>query len=211
MAIARYLADLAGTLRDTFRLGSRTAGTLLKNATGAMQFRNPADSAWADAQAKRLAVHGTNAANGVFLDVPALGASYTLTLPAALPPSARALAVDSAGAAAYLNPQRVEVLAFTQATASPAAVFTPPANASIDTIEVVMDTAASGGAPTLAVGVTGTPGLYMATGECDLREAAIYEVQSNASAGGAPAAVIATITPSAQTFSGRIFIRWTPA
>lgn len=109
---------------------------------------------------------------------------------------------DSAGGAVG----HVKTASFTQATSSPLTIFTPPANARLSKLVVKVDTAASGGSPTLSIGVSGTVARDMDTTENNLKATGIYEVAPFTDVGSSPAAVIVTIVPDAQTFTGRIWV-----
>lgn len=103
---------------------------------------------------------------------------------------------------------REEALAFTQATGSPATIFTPPANHIIKRVEVHITAAAAGSTPTVKVGTAGTSDLYMLTTEVDLLETGIYIVQPMADAGPTPAAVILTISAAGQSFTGIVYVTY---
>ena len=99
-------------------------------------------------------------------------------------------------------------LSFTQATSSPATIFTPTDNAIITRCVVVTDTAASAGSPTASIGIVGNTARDMATTDINLRaqEVSVYEPYT--AVGTSPAAIILTITPDSQTFGGRCYITY---
>lgn len=213
MAIPEFRALLAGTMRSIFQVGG-PSGVSLKHNAGVLQVRNAADSAHADTTAKSLTVLATNASNGVNLTAPAgLGASVNLVLPNGVGVSGQFLKTDGSGglswAAAQSNADLTEVQAITQASASPVTMFTPPANAILREFWVNVTVAAGGGSPTLSVGVSGTPALYVATGDNDLKSANLYVIPVYASAGASPSPVIITIVVSGQTFSADIYAIYT--
>lgn len=100
---------------------------------------------------------------------------------------------------------RVHQIAFTQATTSPATIFTPENGEIVTEVIVEVTTAAGGGSPTLAIGVSGTTGAYMATTENNLKEVGVYDVEPMVV--NSAAAIIATIVVSAQTFVGKITVK----
>lgn len=208
-----FLSAVLGTMRNLFQIGG-PSGPALKNNAGVLDVRNAADSAWVDLEAKSIKVLGTNGVTGVKLASPSgLGASLTLTLPNSVGGAGQFLQGDGSGglnwAAAQSNADLTDVTAITQASASPLAMFTPPANAIIREIWINVTVAAAGGSPTLSIGVTGTPALYVATGDLDLKSANLYVVPVFASVGASPAQLIATIVASAQTFSADIYVIYT--
>lgn len=213
MATPQFLSALAGTMRSLFQVGG-PSGPALKNNAGVLDVRNAADSAWIDLEAKSIKVLGTNGVTGVKLASPGgLGASLTLTLPNSVGGAGQFLQTDGSGglnwSSAQSNADLTDVTSITQATASPAAMFTPPANAVIREIWINVTIAAAGGSPTLSIGITGTPALYVATSDLDLKAANLYVIPVYVSAGASPAQIIATITPSAQTFSADIYVVYT--
>lgn len=99
---------------------------------------------------------------------------------------------------------RVHQESFTQATSSPITVVTPTNGEIVSRVIVEITAAAAAGSPTIAVGVSGTTGAYMATTENNVKEVGVYEVEPMVSNAAAP--VIVTITPSAQTFTGIVTV-----
>lgn len=213
MATPQFLAALAGTMRSLFQIGG-PGGPALKNNAGVLDVRNAADSAWVDLEAKSIKVLGTNGVTGVKLASPSgLGASLTLTLPNTVGGAGQFIQSDGSGglnwSSAQSNADLTDITSINQGTASPAAMFTPPANAVIREIVVNVTLAAAGGSPTLSIGVAGTPASYVATTDVDLKYADLYVIPVLASVGASPAQIIATIVPSAQTFSVDIYVVYT--
>lgn len=210
----RIFGDVFGTLASYFRIGPIATALRLKNSSGVLDIRNAGDSAWASAGMHTAKIFGTNASNSVSLVAPgSLASAYTLTLPPDDGSTGQVLRTDGSGTLTFVdvvsNSDLVAVEAFTEATSSPLTVFTAPANAIITAVRVVVSVAAGGGSPTISVGFSGTPEAYMATAENDLKNTGVYEVAPQISVGGSPLAVIATITPSSQTFTGAIYIHYT--
>lgn len=178
----RWLSDLAGTALSYFRIGY--AGVRLKNNAGVLEIRNSGDSADANMKAALLQLSGGN------------------------PGAGKILRSDASGNGSWVNPgsvsERVNQEAFTQATTSPLTIFTPDNGEIITRVVVEVSAAAAGGSPTIAIGITGTTGAYMATTENNLKEVGVYEVAPMISNAGV--AVIATIVASAQTFTGTITV-----
>lgn len=175
--------DLVGTIFDYFRVGF--TGPRLKNSSGVLQIRDSGDTADANLKAALLQLSGGSPGLNKVLVSDASGNG-------------------SWGTVASIGSERVNQEAFTQATTSPLAIFTPANGEVITKVVVEVTSAAAGGSPTIAIGITGTTGAYMATTDNNLKEVGVYEVQplvSNAGVG-----VIATIVPSSQTFTGTITV-----
>jgi hypothetical protein len=208
----QYLARLRGTLQNIFRIGN-SSGVSLKNNSGTLQVRNGGDTAHAAAEASSIKLLGSNTSNGVTLTVPnSLGANVTLTLPSDDGASGDVLYTDGSGSLYWAAPGSdaitIAYQEFNQATSSPLTIFTPSANAKILRVRVIVTAAASGGTPTLSIGYSGSTSAYMTTSENDLKTAGEYQIDEVVDVGGSPSAVIATITPSGQTFTGAILIEW---
>lgn len=191
--MANLWQDIRGILGGILGLG--LTGPNLKNSSGVVQVRNNADSGWADIEVEDVLIHSTNGTNKVILSAAAgLAGDVTITLPSTTS------SIPSSTGLHYSK-----VVAFNQATSSPLTLDSaPPANAILEKVRVVVDTAAAGGSPTISVGVSGTPALYSATTDSNLKAVGQYIVDPFVALGGSPAAIIATIVASSQTFVGRI-------
>lgn len=203
--------DLIGTSFNYLRIG--LTGFRLKNNSGVAQIRNAGDSEHADFEALTVAVKETGAAN-LFKFIPStMAGNITLALPPDDGSPGYVLTTDGAGVATW-EPGTAGGLictseAFNQATSSPLAIFTPPANAVIERVTVDVESAAGGGSPTIEVGIAGNTGKYMPTTANNLKEALPYTFHPEYEEDASPDSVIATIVPSAQTFSGFIRIYYT--
>ena len=174
------------------------AGFQLKNAAAVKQVRNAADNDFSDIEVKQTLNHGPNAAFKVILTAPAgLAADQTVTLPlTGTIPSSSGMHIS-------------KIVSFSQASSSPLTLdSTPPANATLDQVRVAVDTAAASGSPTLSIGVSGTPGQYMATTDNNLKEQGQFLTDPFVALGASPAAIIATLAAAGQTFAGRIELRY---
>lgn len=183
---------LGGVLQFTL------SGFRLKNNSGVAQVRNAGDTGWADIEVESVRIHSTNATFAAILEAPSgLAADQTYTLPLAgtTIPSSSGMHVSV-------------ITAFTQASSSPLALGTPPANATLNKVRVAVDTAAAGGSPTISIGITGTTARDMATTENNLKAVGQYVTEPFLALGGSPGAQIATIVASAQTFTGRIELEY---
>jgi hypothetical protein len=182
----RFISDLIGTARDYFRIGF--TGVRLKNVAGALSLRNAADTLDASAVMSDIQLTGgTPLAGKVWAATDGVGNGDWATL------------------ALTSNAERVNSEAFTQVTSTPLTIYTPVGAEIVTMVVVEIPSAASGGAPTLAIGIAGQTGLYMATTEINLKEVGIYVVEPMISNAGGTA-IIATLVPNAQTFSGTITV-----
>lgn len=184
--------NIAGVMADLFGLGGPT-GVKLKNASGTLLVRNAGDSAYA--ATIMSAVKLTAGAASGYVAVSDADGDLVWTAPASF--------------LGGTNAELVQEEAFTQATSSPLTLFTPPANARLTQVGVSVTVAAGGGAPTITIGVSGTPAQYMAAAENSLLAVNEYTKDLWVDVGASPAAVIVTITPAAQTFTGRVWARYT--
>jgi hypothetical protein len=195
--MANVWRDLRGILGNI--LGFGKDGFNLKNASGVAQFRNNADSGWADVEVEDVLIHSSNSAFYAQLQAPAGLASnqtYILPLAGATIPTTTGLHFS-------------KITSFTQATSSPLTLdAAPPANATLAKVRVMVDTAAAGGSPTITVGISGTPARDMAATENNLKAVGQYIVEPMLALGGSPGAQIGTIVVSAQTFIGRIELEY---
>jgi hypothetical protein len=213
--------NLLGTSETTFRVG--LAGPTLKRVSGtALSVRNTADSAYAALQTLKLQTFGDD----LELNSGAAGAGadwlYTLRRPSAgmtgavvlvLPPDlapavGQALSVASvAGGVVSLGYATVPTgtdqvrsctttLAF--GDASPKAMDNIPINAQIINVRVIIDTAFNG-APSLSIGITGTPSKYMPATAVDLTAAAgtIFEYAPGTAPAGGAESIIGTYAAGA--------------
>lgn len=220
MAGPGKFSDILGTLAQKFQIGLK--GPLFKNNVGAVEARNAADDAYAEIRAALFATFGNDfelnsgaAGSGadwkMRLRRPSTGMTHdiTLVLPATDPAPGQALTVASfegdvvtlqwttvAGGSDKLV---VDTTTIAFGDSSPVALFTKPANAIIEKIQVVIDTPYNG-TPSLSVGVSGTTSKYLATTQVDLTAAAgtVFEVTPGKVAGGSEA-LIATLAPGGAT------------
>ena len=195
--MANIWRDIRGILGSIFQLG--IGGPNLKNSSGVIQARNAADSGWADVEVENILLHGSNGTYKVILEAPAgMTGDLTLTLPGTTTtiPSSSGMHVS-------------KITSFTQATSSPLTLdAAPPVNGTLAKVRIMVDAAASGGSPTFAVGVSGTPARDMATTENNLKATDQYLVEPMRALGGSPAAIIGTIVVSGQTFVGRVQLEY---
>jgi hypothetical protein len=204
------LSRLRRTLKTIFGIGTIN----IKDSAGVVQLRNSGDTAFVDVAGNKLRVQGNNATNAVVLNAPnALGGTVTFTFPAAVGSTNQVLAdVGGDGTLGFINVSNNSDLTqaedFTEATTSPLTIFTPPANAIIREVTIVVTVAAAAGNPTVNVGTSGDPDAYMDETEVDLKTTGTYTVYPLIDVGGSPSAVILTIVPDSQTFSGEVYVTY---
>lgn len=207
------LSRLGRTMQSIFRIGSIN----IKDSSGVVQLRNAADDAYADTAVNKLRVQATNATNAVVLTSPAaLGSSVTFTLPGSDGSTGQFLRTNGSGVLSFADGGASAVMiqseAFTEATSSPLSIFTPPANATIMTVYlVILDAAGSASGVSLNLGVSGDTDAYMQNDEIDVTVEATYIVHPLVNVGGTPDPVILTIVPDVQTFSGAVFVEYVNA
>lgn len=177
------------------------AGFKLKNSSGVAQIRDSDDAGFADIEVEDVLIHSANATFYVRLLAPSgLAGNIDVTLP------------STAVIIAPFGVNYSKIVSFTQATSSPLTIdATPPVNGTLVYARLVVDTAAAGGSPTISIGVSGTPARDMATTDNNLKEVGQYLIENFLALGGSPGAIIATIVPSAQTFTGRIELNYRTA
>lgn len=204
--------DLFGTMMSYFKIGG-TSGVRLKNSSGNLLVRNTGDSADAEATVSKLHISGDILE--INSDAAASGADWTMTLerPTSgmtaatrfiLPTSpgtvGQVLASDgntptqtswvSAASTAALTARDTTSLAF--GASSPVTMFTLPANAVIEKVTVIVDTAFNGTAPTVTVGISGTATKYSGASDVDLKTVGQYIVHNSLVSVGTTEALIAT-------------------
>lgn len=227
--MAGRFIDLLGTTFDKLQVGLGATAVAVKQVAGKLRVRNKADSADAPV------VGSVIAASGDFLelneDAAAAGADWKLTLARAaagmtgavtltFPPTAgspaQALTTDGAGNLAWTTIAGGNDKLVTDTTtlgfgsASPLAMFNLPANAVVQSIAIVVDTAFNG-APSLSIGIAGTVSKYFAATSVDLTQPATttFEVEPGLAPVGAIEALIATYAAGAATAgSARLLVAY---
>lgn len=219
--------DLKGTSQASFQIQKN--GPRFSNVTGTLQARNAADNAYADIWGAILKA----ASDSMIINADAAGVgadwAYTIARPTSgmsaalsltLPPSAGSngyvLTTDGSGVLSWSAPSapagvmKVNSTALAFGDASPKALFSLPANAVVDEVKVIVDTAFNG-APTLAIGIVGTTNKYMDTTDVDLTSGAndSWSAQKNNVAVGSIEALIATyVQGAASSGAARIVVKY---
>lgn len=230
MAIAPlWLSNLVGTVSGYFKIGGFT-GVRLKNSAGDLLIRNTGDSADAKITTSQLKNSGDSiivnsdaAGSGadwlLTLARPSSGqtAAWTFTFPIGPGTANYVLQTDgsgntswvAAGSTAACISVDTTTLAFN--TSSPLTLFTLPANAVIDWVEVIVDTAFDGTTPSVTIGISGTTSKYQGAGDNDLATLGGYRTYPGIAAAGGTEALIATFTAGggATVGSARILVAYT--
>lgn len=202
---------IVGTQAGKFILG--LTGVTLKNSAGNLQVRNNADTAFADASVANVVVNGTtyNVSIGASASQTA---NYALTLPVDDGSPNQVLSTDGAGvlswvsAASTADHWKVDTTSFAFGSASTVSMFTLPANAVIDRVTVIVDTAFDG-TPTMSVGVSGNASKYVASGDTLLTVADRYDVPNQSAAVGTSEALeIAYSAGGATLGAGRVLVSY---
>jgi len=207
-------SDLWGTVKATFQIG--IAGVQLKNSSANLLVRNAADSADAQATVSKINISGDTfdinsdaAGSGddwkYTITRPATGmtAAVELTLPVDNGSPNQVLQTDGDGALSWASAAsttdlvHVDTTTVAHNTASPAALLTLPANAVVHQVEVIIDTAFDGSAPTMSVGIAGTTSKYLGTTDVNLKGTAKdrYMTHPGEQASGGTEDIIATLVP----------------
>ena len=226
MAIKHLFADLIGTTLNFFRIGK--TGPRLKDDSGNLSVRDSGDTADVEVTASQF-----NASSdvGLVINSDAAGAGddwkltlqrastgmtadVTLTLPVDDGTAGQILSTDgsgnlswvSAGSTAACLTIDTTTLAF--GASSPVSLFTLPANAVIDHVDVIVDTVFDG-TPTVTVGVSGDTARYFGAGDALLGEVAVYRTHPGIEANVSTEALIATYSAGGATAgSARILVAY---
>lgn len=216
--------DLKGTSQSTFQLGK--GGPKLKNSAGVFEARNAADSSYVDlvaailkAASDSIELNSDAAGSGadwkMTLARPASGmsAAVTYTLPAA-PVNGYVLSTDGSGnlswvaAASTANSSSADSTSFVFSDSSPISLFTLPANAIIDKIQIIIDTQFDDAATITVQGVTSSRTYALAV-DSDLQGSArdVFEIHPGYQATVASDVLQATLTPGSSTAgAGRVVV-----
>lgn len=223
-----WFPKLVGTVAGYFKIG--IGGVRLKNSSGNLLVRNTGDSGDANITAAQVNVSGNSivinsdaAESGsdykITLTRPSSGmsASYTLTLPVDDGSSGQVLQTDGSGTLSFVSAGSTAQCVTTDSTtvafntSSPVAAITLPANAVVESVEVIIDTPYVNGSPSLSVGISGTTSKYLGTTDVDLTASAKTRFQTfpNEQASGSTEAVIVTLNPdTCDAGSARVLVNY---
>ena len=171
MASLGIALDLLGTSEETFFVGG-AVGVQITNASGSLEVRNMANSAYEDLHAQNLkaAADLVLGYGGTYTTslASAATASWTLTFPVTAGTTGQVLATDGAGNTYWVT--TLSGAAFLQAVShtintgdgASFSFLSLPAGGEIDRVEVIVDTVFND-VPTLSIGDAANHSKYMAT------------------------------------------------
>lgn len=218
-------SKLTGTQTGKFILG--LLGVTLKNNAGNLVVRNNVDSADADVTANTfnasgdtgLTINSDAAGSGADWSIaiarPATGmtADWTMTLPPDPGSPGQVLETDGAGVTTWVSATSTatdvtDTTSFAFGSSSTISMFTLPANAVIDKVSVIVDTAFDG-TPSLSVGTSGSASKYFGSGDSNLTVGDRYDVWNQLDADGSSEALqIAYSAGSATVGAGRVLVSY---
>ena len=203
-------SDFIGTVKSYIRIGF--SGPRLKDSSGNLIVRNAGDSADAEITASKVKVSGEI----VEINSDAAGAGadwkYTLQRPTSgmtaavvltLPPTDGSpnefLQTDGNGNLVFAAGgdtsacDKIDSTNIVFGTSSPLTLFTLPAGATIQMVEIIIDTAFNG-TPSVSIGIAGTTSKYASATDIDLTQPAgtVIQIAPGVAAPGGTEALIAT-------------------
>ncbi|MEH1955932.1 hypothetical protein [Nostoc sp.] len=214
------ILDLKGTSISSLQI--EKAGVRLKNATGDLQVKNSADSAFTKVTASQfettndvgLVINSDAASTGADWKItvarPSSGmtANYTLTLPSSAGSPSQVLTTDGSGNASWTtvsagatNGVYVDTTTLNFNSTASVSMFTLPSNAVVSRVEVIIDTAWATGSATMTVGISGTTSKYLGSNSVDLYGSAgdSYVTAPSLAANGSAESLIITYAASTST------------
>lgn len=208
--------NIFGTLSSYFKIGG-AAGVRLKNNGGNLIVRNTGDSA--DAAITADAVHVSGNSFDINSDAAGAGADWkvtiqrptsgmtadvVLTLPVDDGTANQVLQTDGNGVLSWASAASTTACTTRDTTSlafnssSPVTMFTLPANAVLDKVTVIVDTAFDG-TPSLTVGKSGSTSKYVGSTDVDLATAGGYVVHNTQAPAGSTEALIITYSQGGAT------------
>jgi hypothetical protein len=150
---------IVGTQTGKFILG--LTGVTLKNNSGNLQVRNNADTAFSGATVSDITITNNTAGFGNTIRTQSTqSANYIYDLPLDDGSPSQVLSTNGSGVLSWVSAASTAALwtvdstAFAFGSASTISAFTLPANAVVDRVTIIVDTAFDG-TPTISVGVNG--------------------------------------------------------
>jgi len=177
-----YFEKIRGTAEAIFGIGLGTTRVNLKNGSGTqVEMRNAGDTAYVGTKQSFVDIQDSNGQR-MRLSVPDIGSDYELVFPADDGTPSQVLQTNGSGVLSWVtlaggaDKLSIDTTSLAFGTGSPLTMFTTPSGAVIDYVEVVVDTAFDGTAPTVTVGITGTTSKYTGTTDVDLKTAGSYRI-----------------------------------
>lgn len=208
-------------------------GVKIKTTSNQLAVRDASDAAYSTVRAALFATYGNDfelnagaAGSGadwkMTIKRPSTGMTHALnvTMPSGDPAVGQALTVASFSGdnitlewttvAGGTDKVVVDTTSLAFGSSSPVAMFTKPANAVVESVKVVVDTAFNG-TPSMSVGISGSTSKYMASTQVDLTAAAgtVFEVDPGLVAEvGTEAMIITYSAGSASAGAARVLVAY---
>ena len=219
-------SDLAGTMLGYLKIGG-TSGVRLKNNSGDLTIRNTGDTADAAITVSQANVSGDSIV--INSDAAGAGADWkvtlsraisgmvghlTFTLPSNAGSTGQILTTDGSGGLSWTSPTatasslKIDTTSVNFGDGATISMFSTGATDIIDKIEVVVDTAFNGSAPTLSIGVSGAVSTYVATTDVDLKTVGTYEISPSKTAQGVEALIATYAATSSSAGAARILVHY---
>jgi hypothetical protein len=205
---------IIGTQTGRFVLG--LTGVSIKNNAGALDVKNTADSAYASVKAQDITIFNNTAGFGNQIRTQATqAANFVYDLPLNDGSPSQVLSTDGSGLLTWVTAASTAALWAVDTTSvafgsgATVTMFTLPANAVIDRVSVIVDTAFDG-TPTLSVGVNGgSASKYVGSGDNALTVADRYDVPNQqAAVGGTEALEFYYASGGATVGAGRVLVTY---
>lgn len=194
---------IIGTQTGKFILG--LTGVQIKNNAGELDVRNNSDTAFAPLKASTVTVFNDTATHGNTLQTdPTQAVDVTYTLPLTAGTASQVMSTDGTGILSWVsagsNAQclSVDTTSIAFGSSSTVAAFTLPANAVIDSVITIVDTAFDGTA-NLSVGTSGAASKYFASTDALLSVGDRYQVPNQIAADVASEALIISYSAGGAT------------
>jgi len=217
---------ITGTQVTKFIIG--LAGVTLKNNSQNLVVRNHADTLDASVTASQyfasgdtgLVINSDSAGTGadwkISIARPTSGmtADWSLTLPTTPGSAAQVLSTNGSGVTSWVSAAStaacwsVDTTSFAFGSSSTVTMFTLPANAVIDRVTIIVDTAFDGTA-NLSVGISGNASKYAASSDSDLAQLDRYDIPNQSVADVSTEALeIAYSAGGATVGAGRVLVTY---
>ena len=212
MAVLNF-ERIDGTQSLKFQLAATANGVVLKNDSGNLDIRNAGDTAFANTNVADIILNGSTYTTALAPSA-SQTASYTLTLPVNTGTTGQVLSTDGSGVLSWVSAASTSACLSYKTTSlafgagATTSIFTLPANAVIDSIQVIVDTAFNG-TPTLSVGIAANNSKYVGSGDNNLTVAAAWTVYPSLPADSSSEALnIYYSAGSASTGTARVLVSY---
>lgn len=209
-------SDFAGILGSFIRIGF--TGPRLSDNSGVLEVKTADGSAFAEAKASKITVSGSDIVLDSADDALTISnnTSQSGALQIILPPAKSTdnyvlrqksgtgsgiVELEFAAAGDTSACVKVDTTNIVFGDTGAVTLFTLPANAVVHAVRLILDTAFDGTSPTVAVGISGTTGKYMASSQNNLQgsDGDLFETHPTHAASGSTEALIATVSNGSAT------------